>query len=188
MRRTSAVQRPPSEALTPSSCLSNEPSIVPIHESLKVWKLPRLIGCMDRQRWRESADWQILGRIAGYSCKGASKLVGVNMRQVERHFHAAFGGTLRKYLRSLRMEDSAQLLLSDLRIYEVSALVGYNHANHFSRSFHQYHGVAPYAYRRNVKRVPRAISIQKRYCELLESLVDDLPELHKRLPKKYLPR
>ena len=56
------------------------------------------------------------------------------------------------YLIQLKMQRACQLLdLSDLRVKEVAAKIGYDDPYYFSRLFSKVMGLCPQTYRNNVK-------------------------------------
>lgn len=67
---------------------------------------------------------------------------------LSRIFKEATQENLSGYITSVRMEKAAQLLEeTDLRIYEVMKLVGYQKSQHFAKLFREKFGVTPMEYR-----------------------------------------
>lgn len=70
------------------------------------------------------------------------------------YFSASFkkitGSNYSKYLRSRRMEKACELLTTtNLKIYEISHIVGYLDEKHFSKMFSKYIGETPISYRKS---------------------------------------
>jgi transcriptional regulator GlxA family with amidase domain len=132
-----------------------------------------------------SLDWQSAARLAGYSAVGMAKLLSVSLRQIERHFHDVMKLRVADYLRQLRMHDAKILLYSDLRIFEVSILLGYRYPEHFARAVLNQLGVSPtqWAKRSNENRALAASAFLEQYCELLRERAADItdPDESKRL-------
>ncbi len=64
-----------------------------------------------------------------------------------RQFKAAIGMTPVQYLLNIRMAAARQLLLTDLKVFEVAHMVGIEDHCYFSRLFRRITGVSPIAYR-----------------------------------------
>lgn len=72
----------------------------------------------------------------------------LNEFKLKRGFKALFGTTVFAYLRKLRMDFAASLLLdSSKNIEEISQMLGYEHPQHFSTAFKSYHGSKPSSFR-----------------------------------------
>jgi AraC-like DNA-binding protein len=70
--------------------------------------------------------------------------VGINQKKLKQGFKALFGHTVFGYLSHVRMEMAKQLLLDEKKtISEVSAIVGYQHPQHFTAAFKRKYGVLP---------------------------------------------
>ena len=79
-----------------------------------------------------------------YSLAELSRICLLNEFKVKKGFKELFGTTVFGYLRQLRMDYAEQLLLDASRsVEEVSDLLGYEHAQHFSIAFKKYRGVNP---------------------------------------------
>lgn len=73
---------------------------------------------------------------------------GLSVHHFERVFKRQMGLAPMKYLQSLRIFQSQQLLTStDLRVKEVALEVGFPDPLHFSRVFHRATGISPWQYR-----------------------------------------
>jgi AraC family transcriptional regulator len=73
--------------------------------------------------------------------------VGCSPFHLSRTFSAATGLTLPQYLRQLRMERAADLLLSGkFNVTEAAMEVGYSSLSHFSQAFHETFGCCPGLY------------------------------------------
>ncbi|HTI72585.1 MAG TPA: helix-turn-helix transcriptional regulator [Candidatus Limnocylindria bacterium] len=97
-----------------------------------------------------------------------ASLLGISLRQVQRHFRSACESTVHDFLFELRMKDAATLLASTLRIYEVSSLLGYHSTSHFCRDFKRYFQQSPLKYKRNVKEPMSGEYFLAQYAELLQ--------------------
>ena len=79
-----------------------------------------------------------------YSLAELSRICLLNEFKVKKGFKELFGTTVFGYLRKLRMDYADRLLLDASRsVEEVSDLLGYEHAQHFSIAFKKYRGVNP---------------------------------------------
>ncbi|GGM92602.1 AraC family transcriptional regulator [Dyadobacter beijingensis] len=79
-----------------------------------------------------------------HSLAELSRICLLNEFKVKKGFKELFGTTVFGYLRGLRMRYAEQLLLDSSRsIEEVSELLGYEHAQHFSIAFKKFRGVNP---------------------------------------------
>lgn len=79
-----------------------------------------------------------------YSLAALSRICLLNEFKVKKGFKELFGTTVFGYLRKLRMDYAERLLLDASRsVEEVSDLLGYEHAQHFSIAFKKYRGVNP---------------------------------------------
>lgn len=73
-----------------------------------------------------------------------SRLCLLNEFKVKKGFKELFGTTVFGYLRDLRMRYAERLLLDAAHsVEEVSDLLGYEHAHHFSVAFKKYRGISP---------------------------------------------
>jgi len=70
-----------------------------------------------------------------------------------RLFKKETGMTINTYLRLRRMKQAKRLLRdSNLKIYEISEMVGYHNLSHFSRSFKMVYGQNPFSYRNSMSK------------------------------------
>ena len=77
-----------------------------------------------------------------------SREVGLNDFIVKKEFKRIFGTTIFEYAHSQRIQESKKFLLHSKKpIYEISELVGYKNATHFSAAFKKSEGITPRAYR-----------------------------------------
>lgn len=80
---------------------------------------------------------------------------GIRDNSVAILFHSQIGQTPKAYISSRRMETAARLLRgTDLRIWEISELVGYSGLGVFSKAFNRWAGQRPLNYRRQGGIVP----------------------------------
>jgi AraC-like DNA-binding protein len=83
-----------------------------------------------------------------------SRAVAVSERTLRRLFHETLGISWRTYLLHARMLRAMALLASpDTSVQEVASTVGFDSLSSFTRSFAQFCGETPSAYRRRVKAV-----------------------------------
>jgi len=76
--------------------------------------------------------------------------VGISTRQLQRRIRASLGLSAAGYIRTLRLERSAQLLQARVgTVSEIAYDVGFVDANYFSRLFKQTFGIRPSEYGRN---------------------------------------
>ncbi|MBB6612664.1 helix-turn-helix transcriptional regulator [Pontibacter sp. Tf4] len=69
---------------------------------------------------------------------------GINEFKLKRGFQQHFRTSVIRYLTSLRMQQARQLLESgQCTIQQVTDLLNYSHANHFSIAFKKYFGIVP---------------------------------------------
>ena len=79
-----------------------------------------------------------------FSLAELSRTCLLNEFKVKKGFKELFGTTVFGYLRKMRMDYAEQLLLDTARsVEEVSDMLGYEHAQHFSIAFKKYRGVNP---------------------------------------------
>lgn len=71
----------------------------------------------------------------------------INHIYLSRLFKQQVGHSFKAYLIHVRMEAAAKLLSScNITVAQVAQSVGYNDANYFSKSFHDYYGISPKEY------------------------------------------
>lgn len=81
-----------------------------------------------------------------FSLADLSRTCLLNEFKVKKGFRELFGTTVFGYLRKMRMDYAEQLLLDSSRsVEEVSDMLGYEHAQHFSIAFKKYRGINPSA-------------------------------------------
>lgn len=67
-------------------------------------------------------------------------------------FKRLFNVSFQDYLMATRLERSKlQLLMSDLKVYEISSAVGFDNPNYFSAAFKKKFGLSPLQYRERIK-------------------------------------
>ncbi len=78
------------------------------------------------------------------SIEHVSSLVGMSMRQLERHFKKETGVSPGGYYRRLRLDAARQkLLYTDQPLQEIALSVGYDSASSFSSNYRREFGLAP---------------------------------------------
>jgi AraC-like DNA-binding protein len=86
-----------------------------------------------------------------HSLQTLAREVGLNDFKLKKGFKETFGNTVFGYLHDLRMEEARRLLLDSagMPIHEIATYCGYEHAQHFTRSFKKKYGVTPGSLRNN---------------------------------------
>lgn len=80
------------------------------------------------------------------------RYVGFTRAYFSTAFKAKTGLSIKDYLTKIRMEKAKSLLgSSDLTVREIAESVGYPDSLHFSRVFHQWCGVSPSQYRKELR-------------------------------------
>lgn len=76
--------------------------------------------------------------------------IGMNPYYLSSFFKHHTGEKFIDYVLRVKMQKAAELLQhTNLRIFEVSLMVGYKNANNFGRTFKEYFNVSPSEYRKN---------------------------------------
>jgi AraC family transcriptional regulator, transcriptional activator of pobA len=73
---------------------------------------------------------------------------GISKSHCNRVFQKAYGMSPRRYLSNLMLHEAIRLLENDLRISQISNLLGYSDIAHFSQQFKRWTGLSPSEYRR----------------------------------------
>lgn len=82
------------------------------------------------------------------SLQAISDHVGLNPSYLSRMYKIETSESLSQYLYRIRMEKAANYLRkTDMKIYEITAKLGYQYAPYFIKVFKQYFGVTPQEYR-----------------------------------------
>lgn len=86
------------------------------------------------------------------SLEQVAKNVYLSPFYISKVFKEEIGETPINYLIKIRLENAKHLLLNqkDLSIKEISSIVGYEDAYHFSKSFKKYYGIPPAEYKKNI--------------------------------------
>ncbi|SEI50656.1 AraC-type DNA-binding protein [Dyadobacter sp. SG02] len=83
-----------------------------------------------------------------FSLSKLGRICLLNEFKLKKGFKELFGTTIFSYLRKLRMDFAAQLLLNTSKsIEDISRMLGYEHPQHFSTAFKGYHGSKPSDFR-----------------------------------------
>lgn len=83
-----------------------------------------------------------LGSVAGY--------VGLNEKYFSSRFTKETGSTFSNYLMEVRIRKSRELMdKTDMKMYEISRMVGYNNVEHFNRVFKKVCQISPSAYKKS---------------------------------------
>jgi AraC family transcriptional regulator len=77
------------------------------------------------------------------------KIAHFSQFHFHRQFHAQFGVNLADYINRVRFNQAAQLLIyrRQFSLTEIAFMVGFNHAEVFSRAFKRWSGLTPSAFR-----------------------------------------
>jgi two-component system response regulator YesN len=110
---------------------------------------------------KQSHRTKIVGEVIKYieenfsnniSLKEASEKVYLNINYLSEIFKAEKGENFTEYLKKLRVRKAVDLLSRlDLKIYQISEMVGYSDPKHFSQVFKEITGVSPKDYKVNTK-------------------------------------
>lgn len=110
---------------------------------------------------KQSHRTKIVGAVIKYmeenfsnniSLKEASEKVYLNINYLSEIFKAEIGENFTEYLKKLRVRKAINLLSRlDLKIYQISEMVGYSDPKHFSQVFKEITGVSPKDYKVNCK-------------------------------------
>lgn len=85
-----------------------------------------------------------------HSLVDLAHMVGTNEFSLKRNFKQTFGTTVFGYWHDLKMEEAKRLLIeSDFNINEISEVVGYVNARHFSTAFKKKFGSSPSLFKSN---------------------------------------
>jgi AraC-like DNA-binding protein len=102
------------------------------------------INSRDREIIYAVRDYLNCSFLDHHSIQGLSKRFGINQNKLKKLFKESFGVPVIEYLYDLKMKHAHQLLFDDNRhVGEVSAIVGYKNANHFSTAFKRKFGKKP---------------------------------------------
>lgn len=86
-----------------------------------------------------------------YSIQELAREVGLNDFMLKKEYKRVFNQTVFEYASSKRMEKAKQLLQHTTKpIYEISELVGYKNATHFSAAFKKLEKMTPKKYRESL--------------------------------------
>ncbi|WAC42279.1 helix-turn-helix domain-containing protein [Pedobacter sp. SL55] len=81
---------------------------------------------------------------AAHSISSLARAAGTNEQYLKKHFKLLFGTTVFGYIVSCKMEKAKKMLLTgEYRITEISEVVGYKHATHFTNAFKKFFGYLP---------------------------------------------
>ena len=98
---------------------------------------------------RKAIDYMCIHLAKPITVKELAKEAGINQQHLVKVFCQETGMTFKQYLAKKRCEIAAELLLeSRLSVQEISAYVGYEDSNYFSKVFKINKGVSPQNYRK----------------------------------------
>ena len=111
---------------------------------------------IDQPEKRKNGKNGVLNEIKSYleqtflqehSLKAICMRFGINEFMLKNGFKQQFGTTVFDYLIARRLDHARELLLcADYSIQQISTLVGYKYANHFSTAFKNRFGATPRAF------------------------------------------
>ncbi len=95
--------------------------------------------------------------IRDHACEGIDvddllQTVEVSRRSLERRFRKSLGRSPREHIRRIRLEEARRLLArTDLPLAQIAHKCGFKYLSHLSLAFKKYTGMAPSAYRRQMR-------------------------------------
>lgn len=102
---------------------------------------------LSKERIDRAKSWLALHYEETFDLQRLSKDIGVSPCYLSRTFSAEEGITISQYIRRLRVEKAAELLLSGgFTVSEAAIEVGYQSLSHFSKAFLQVKGCLPSKY------------------------------------------
>lgn len=102
------------------------------------------ISAADAEKLHQLKNFLDTHFLEEHSLAGLSRMCLLNEFKVKKGFKELFGTTVFGYLRKMRMDYAEQQLLDSSRsVEEVSDLLGYEHAQHFSTAFKKCRGINP---------------------------------------------
>jgi AraC family transcriptional regulator len=116
-------------------------------------------ACVTRRRpmpaWlRRARELAHDGFRSSWSLGDFATQLNVHPAHLSRAFRREYGAPLGVYIRRLRMQWAAERLVSsDAPISEIALEAGFTDQSHFTRAFATYAGMAPGAYRRELRQV-----------------------------------
>jgi AraC-like DNA-binding protein len=104
----------------------------------------------------EMATLPVLAIKCGFSVLKLSARCGVCVRQVQRLVARQYGQPPHQWLRTLRLQRAAELLVVGCSVKETTGALDYKSRAHFSRDFKAYFQMPPSRYaRRHARRASR---------------------------------
>ena len=94
-------------------------------------------------KYFDEKDWLSLARQASWSVSDIAERCGVSVRVLRRHFIRQFGATAKSWITKQRHKQAVELLRDGSLVKETASLLGYKHANNFSREFKKRNGQSP---------------------------------------------
>jgi len=90
--------------------------------------------------------WRLLAERAGWDVPAAAQLLGVSLRQLERHCKRDLDCTPTEWFHTERMATAVRLLADRKSVKEVAFQLGYTRPANFSRDFKRQFGRNPRAF------------------------------------------
>jgi len=88
-----------------------------------------------------------------FRCEDVAKAAGVHPAHLARVFRRSHGCTIGEYVRRLRLDFAADVIVSrQSSLAEVASAAGFSDQSHLTRIFRIHFGVTPSQYRRNFRR------------------------------------
>lgn len=88
-------------------------------------------------------NWADRAKNSKYDARVIAASLSISVRQLERYFKWRFKSTPQQWLNNCRTFQALSLLDGSKSVKEVSRLLGYKQASHFSRVFKAATGVTP---------------------------------------------
>ena len=88
-------------------------------------------------------DWTKLARQANWSVSKMAEHCGISENTLRRYFRQQFGQTPNQWITDQRFKRAVELIKDGSSIKETASLLGFQHAQTFSREFKKFWGQCP---------------------------------------------
>lgn len=115
------------------------------------------------------------------SLSDVAKVAGISQWHFQRIFKALTGETLKTYIRSRRLANSLEhLLTSNLRVLDIALLAGFESQESFARAFKKAFGLSPQQYRRmgDKSLFLKKVQFDPEYLQHINQNVSLTPEIY----------